>query len=41
MVDRFEKLPYSMLIVHTLKNCLINIGQSDKLSKCSSEEDNS
>lgn len=37
--DRFEKLPISALIVHTLKNCLINIIQSDKLAKMSPEEE--
>ncbi|KAL4503210.1 hypothetical protein ABPG72_000816 [Tetrahymena utriculariae] len=38
MRDRFEKVPVSCLIVHTLKNCVVNINQSDLLAKYTKDE---
>ncbi|EGR30343.1 hypothetical protein IMG5_134330 [Ichthyophthirius multifiliis] len=32
MKDRFQNIPISCFIVHTLKNCVVNINQSDALS---------
>ena len=39
VVDRFQKLPLALKIVHSLKNCFININQSDKIAVYSPEKD--